>query len=381
MVHYVAPVSYLLELERAKAELQAVIDDCKHEDACLERSVTRHHTPSGSSRPTTPFSASHSDEDLQPSASTSNRGQAAEYEEPPPIDSQETPFWSPSYSHHQKGDQTWAQEWDQTRDDSVELAGITQYDEIGAPAPVLEATEWKAPELEKRTRLHDNGWNAKSHIYVRIPSVVGWSLLTEAYDLAQGAVHDFSKSHLRRLWKAKFRGGRHEVRLESDEIESILGYWDIPDTLEIYYAYFAHALRKARLLRNAVSHFRGQWWDGDEYDEHLKFSHALAVAVGDAARAERVRELRDELRDVAKQTLEEIEALGVSSIVPIERDREAYHESFFLKFYTLDHEDICAIINGFRFSPAVELALRAWRWQEEICDTADSSAVDDDKSI
>ncbi|KAK8113343.1 hypothetical protein PG984_013869 [Apiospora sp. TS-2023a] len=64
-------------------------------------------------------------------------------------------------------------------------------------------------------------------------------------------------------------------------IEAYLTYWNIPDTSEVYQEYFAHALRQVRNLRNAACHFTGQWWDGDEYDKHLKYAQALAVAVGD----------------------------------------------------------------------------------------------------
>ncbi|KAK7914163.1 hypothetical protein PG985_011866 [Apiospora marii] len=234
-----------------------------------------------------------------------------------------------------------------------------------APAPMPEEPVRKRPYLEEQTRLHDDTWKEESHIYIRIPSAFGWHILTKAHEISKGALHDFARERLPRLWRDMFNGGHHEVRLEADTIPFYLPYWNIPDTSELYYEYFEHGLQQVRKLRNAVSHFRGQWWDGDEYDEHLKYAQVLAVAVGDVSRAEGVRSLRDQLRAVAEATQREIEALGFASIVPIRRAWEPHHESFFRKFESMGRGDPGTTINGFKYPAPIVLALRAWWWQQD----------------
>lgn len=188
-----------------------------------------------------------------------------------------------------------------------------------------------------------------------------------------------------RLWKGGFKGGPHEVRLEFDIIQAYLTYWKIDDSSEVYYEYFAHALEQTRKLRNAVSHFVGQWWDGDEYDEHLKYAQALAVAVGDVSRSEGARALRDELRAVAEEMQREMEDIGSASGTPVRRDWAPHHESFFRKFISTGEGDLGTTINGFEYPPKIVLALKAWRWQqeteEETEDTGTPSLAEDKENI
>ncbi|KAK8072741.1 hypothetical protein PG996_006089 [Apiospora saccharicola] len=280
---------------------------------------------------------------------------------------------SASSSHEERFIANWdiSQDWDQTQGQAEahsehNLENHTEHHTEHHPtAAMQEEPARKRPVLEEQTRLHYNRWKEESHVYVRVPSEFGWQILTTAHELAKGALHDFAREHLPRLWKDMFKGGRHEVRLEADTIPYYLAYWNIQDTTEIYEEYFAHALQQVRKLRNAVSHFSGQYWDGDEYDEHLQYAQALAVAVGDASRAEGVRALRDQLRVVAEDTQTDIEALGLASIIPVPREWEPHHESFFRKFLSMGHGDPGTTINGFEYPPTVVLALENWQWQQD----------------
>ncbi|KAK8075514.1 hypothetical protein PG997_010177 [Apiospora hydei] len=91
-------------------------------------------------------------------------------------------------------------------------------------------------------------------------------------------------------------------------------------------------------------------------------AQALAIALNDEPRATRARELRDELGRVAAETLDELESLGLSSILPTRHEWKAHHESFFQSFSdACSDADVCLKKDGVNFSPAIMLALRAWR--------------------
>ncbi|KAK7961918.1 uncharacterized protein PG986_002743 [Apiospora aurea] len=166
----------------------------------------------------------------------------------------------------------------------------------------------------------------------------------------------------------RFPGGKQEVRLERVMVDAYLDFETTNGDSLYDYPGVSSALTDCTFLRNECSHFGGQSLDADEYDKLLKAAHALAVAVRDKPRAIRARALRDELGKLATDTLNELETLSFSSILGIRREWKVHHESLFgQKFcYTSSDADDCLDWDGFKFSPAIMLALRAWRWQLEI---------------
>ncbi|KAK7914158.1 hypothetical protein PG985_011861 [Apiospora marii] len=224
--------------------------------------------------------------------------------------------------------------------------------------------------LEHVTRLHDAIWKSQASCYVKIPSNVGWHLLSEALELAQETFYEFCKRYVPRLRRRQFPGGKHEIRFEYDTIESYVGYRTTEGiSLEGYY-YISVALRDMRNLRNACSHFEGQLLDPLHYARHLARVQTLAIALNDEPRATKARALRDELGNAAAEALDEIERLGCASIVCFDHEWEAHHEAFFNRFWVLraDHtyeinadEDRCLTWSGIEFPLPITLAVRAWK--------------------
>ncbi|KAK8061859.1 hypothetical protein PG994_008225 [Apiospora phragmitis] len=122
---------------------------------------------------------------------------------------------------------------------------------------------------------------------------------------------------------------------------------------------------EVRLLRNELCHF-SVGLSAADYDRKIKHAQAVAVELLDAPRAIRLRALRDDLRVAASEALERIETLGCASIVHVAHYWEPEHEVFFRGFYNYMPRDLHLTIDGIQFSPAVGLAVRAWRWQKAV---------------
>lgn len=213
--------------------------------------------------------------------------------------------------------------------------------------------------LAEETRLEDDSWEDPAASYAVIPSDVGHWLLQEAYSILQEVFHDFCKKHQPALWINEFPGGPREVRFEWSTNRTYCTFWNFPN-MPIWGKLF-----DARLLRNTLCHFSGHYYTY-EYEKRIEDAQRFAVAFNDAPRAARLRALRDKLREVAADTLQEVESLGYVAIAPKGHHWEAHHETFLRRFLdSIQSGHIPFTISGFRFSAAIELAVQAWLWQRE----------------
>ncbi|KAK8122711.1 hypothetical protein PG984_011381 [Apiospora sp. TS-2023a] len=231
----------------------------------------------------------------------------------------------------------------------------------GTPAPLEEN-----PALEQATRLDGSFWKIEPSKWVTIPSAFGWNLLNEAHGLAKGAFRSFSKTHMPELYRQEFRGGDQDVRLEPREIDWYLDWHSVEGAMGRSHRYVTRALRETRNLRNACSHYGGHNLNSYHLDNYLKIAQTLAVAVDDAPRAHRCRELRKELGQKAADVYEEIMNLGYLSIISCQREWEPHHEAFL--------EECSLPIGGYHclwqhanrnFSPVIGLAVQSFWWQKE----------------
>ncbi|KAK8016664.1 hypothetical protein PG993_014853 [Apiospora rasikravindrae] len=222
--------------------------------------------------------------------------------------------------------------------------------------------EEKPPTLAERTKLWDTDFENEASTHVEIDSAVALRLLNEAHDLVKGAFHDFCQQHQPKIWRNRFPGGPQEVLTEYPEVQGHLGLWHNDRVPGVWYLDVANAMRRVNDLRNAVCHFRPGWWVKN-YDTLLRHAQRVAVAVNDKPRALRARALRDELRAVATETLEEIEQLGLASITPFRRDWKVHHEMFLQAL--VENTNTPRGEKEYEHRPAVMLAVDAWRWQRQ----------------
>ncbi|KAK6821116.1 hypothetical protein PG987_015516 [Apiospora arundinis] len=233
--------------------------------------------------------------------------------------------------------------WGETSDETMCDPNTHIPNEVSFPAPQVSsptnAQAWMNQALTEQTHLNDPGWKSPSSRWMKVPSALAWRLLTRALILAKEAWHDFCKQNLPWLHKCEFHGGPHEVRS-------------------------AGAVQQTRRLRNAFSHFEGQYLDAQDLDEYLKQAQALAVAVHDVQKSTKTRHLRDVLMNKAQHSLEEMENVGYLSTLQTTHDWQLHHEIFFKD--RLAYEDHYHTYNGYRFSPAVALAIDAYDWQRDF---------------
>ncbi|KAK8122710.1 hypothetical protein PG984_011380 [Apiospora sp. TS-2023a] len=246
---------------------------------------------------------------------------------------------------------------------AVKSAGDDQSDPAEAdeepdkPPPPIVSQEDVAL-LAEQTRLEDVSWEDLRARHAVIPSEVGYWLLHEAYSLIQEVFHDFCKKHQPLLWHAWCAGGPRELHFESYQIGRYARWWDIQD-IPIW-----SKLDDARDLRNELCHFAGTT-DILSYEMHIKKAQRFAVGLNDAPRAARLRALRDGLRNTAAEALLEIENLGCLAIAPIGHYWEAHHEEFIRTFRGDSRDGVPLLTLWGPFSPAIEMAIEAWTWQQE----------------
>ncbi|KAK7914162.1 hypothetical protein PG985_011865 [Apiospora marii] len=224
-------------------------------------------------------------------------------------------------------------------------------------------TEEETPQQDP-TRLHETNFDNEASTYIEIESATGLRLLTEALVIAKEAWYDFCHQYQRDIWRDYFPSGPHEVLLETPMIEEYIGRWQHDHTPPgVTFLGATPALRCVKHVRNAVCHFRPVDWAVKDYDRLLQYSHAVAVALNDEPRAIKVRELRDELRDVAAETLSDIQNLGLTSVAPCRREWEPHHEWFLggvVNRSMAGHD-----AEEYEHGPAVWLAVEAWKWQRQ----------------
>ncbi|KAK8016667.1 hypothetical protein PG993_014856 [Apiospora rasikravindrae] len=249
-------------------------------------------------------------------------------------------------------------------DDQSGWEGTDDGPEKPAPVPAEDVEA-----LTKQTRLDDSSWDDPATRWMVIPSAVGHRLLSEAHSSSRVAFHDFCKRRIPQMWRVEFPGGYQEVRFEYNTNTWYSSRFNIPG-VPTY-----RILDNARVLRNEISHFSGRL-TAATYDRLLRYAQEVAVALNDAPRAIKLRALREELRDVAAETLQEIENLGCASIVHVPHYWKPNHTHFFGMFEEYLGEVPRPIVRGFLYSPVVELAWKAWIWQQKTYGDMDEFLVE-----
>ncbi|KAJ8132303.1 hypothetical protein O1611_g1327 [Lasiodiplodia mahajangana] len=169
-------------------------------------------------------------------------------------------------------------------------------------------------DLEIRSRLRDN---LRFNGEVTINNESGFGYLRRAFLLAQEAVHAVGETGAPG-WR-RFRGGPHVVRLGRDELMSWLGYCGSQHLARNGYSSSTVYSRLLDVvpLRNAVSHPSEDTFEDPEQVDHLvSLSQALAVVLGDEDRAFQLRKIRDDLRDEANRSLQDVLDLWEMSFQP-----------------------------------------------------------------
>ncbi|KAI1127875.1 hypothetical protein F5Y10DRAFT_292556 [Nemania abortiva] len=179
--------------------------------------------------------------------------------------------------------------------------------------------------LEERSRLRDTLRFESQD--VTIDSKSGFRYLRRAAEIAQEAIHAVGESGAPG-WK-RFREGPHVVKLGRNELMSWLGeYPDQRLASNGYAAYTVyHGLLDVVYLRNAISHPCGETFsDPERVDALMKRSQHLAIVLGDEKRAFEVRQLRDDLREEAHRSVQDVLDLYYMSSLPYSTGIEcAYH--------------------------------------------------------
>ncbi|KAK6076984.1 hypothetical protein SCUP515_05167 [Seiridium cupressi] len=215
------------------------------------------------------------------------------------------------------------------------LAAFSKDDEeLEGPAHVdVRAAGWN--KIAKATRLDDHRGFGLDEIIrnATISSSCGYHLLTGGLRIAQEAFYDAAREELPfQVWK-NFLGGPEEVRFGYLELEMVLPRGE-------RYPYPALSVRGSegydvRLalhgitdLRNAVAHFKNDR-SASMYDSLLKAVQKLAVVLRDIPRARQARALRDELRSLAMETMQEVKSLELIAVLPFAYDWAVHHEQLF----------------------------------------------------
>ncbi|KAI0097288.1 hypothetical protein GGR51DRAFT_566614 [Nemania sp. FL0031] len=208
------------------------------------------------------------------------------------------------------------------------------------PTPPLSDTEDDSKlddSLEKRSRLRDDLYFGQQHI--NIDSKTGFDLLRRAAEIAQEVIHAVGESG-HEAWP-RFRGGPHEVKLGRNELMAWLG--ECPQARFALNGKSASTVFNAVLdvvpLRNAVCHPCGNTFEAAEsVDRLIRLSQALAVTLGDEKRAFEVRQLRDDLRDEANRSVQDVLDLYYMSTQPYSPGIECkYHHVKLFKYLLLVH--------------------------------------------
>ncbi|KAK8075513.1 hypothetical protein PG997_010176 [Apiospora hydei] len=368
MVHYIGSATHQLGLEKAKVErLEAEIARLSLENAALQSNVDKQHDRTNnvatlSSGSTAKQNSAPSKSYLRATVASTNRAKAAETgstsKPPPPSLFKGThnrlythddgklvdvthragirgKLWQPvGYLRHTESTREkmtapkgpWTERLKSRADSSNSHSDTSTWvppkpdpidwrDPNQRPVPrnVPEGTPHpmgETPALKEETRLEVPIWKNKASMYMRIPSAFSWCAMSEAHDLARGAFRSFCKVYIPSLYEMEFPGCDAEVRFEWVEVNWFLRFPMASGNHLESNAYVAKALKEARNLRNKCSHFSTQDENAQRIDDYLKIAHTLTVALNDAPRAARAREVREELAQVAAEAYDKIEALG-----------------------------------------------------------------------
>ncbi|KAK7961919.1 uncharacterized protein PG986_002744 [Apiospora aurea] len=240
-------------------------------------------------------------------------------------------------------------------DNGQETADDEGRTEVEAPG------EEQTSHLATQTRLYNTAFDNQASTHIEIESTEGLRLQTKALGIVKEAWYSFCHCYQWFIWRGFFLSGPPTILLETPIVQICIDHWHNDNVPGVTYLGASSALRFVTPLRNAVCHYKPEQWDAVGFDRLLQNSQALAVALNDEPRALQVRQLRDELRGLAAETLQEIEALGFASITPSRREWKPHHEWFLQNAAArADHG-----VKGYHHGTAVWLAVEAWRWQRQ----------------
>ncbi|KAM0813980.1 hypothetical protein AB5N19_13982 [Seiridium cardinale] len=215
------------------------------------------------------------------------------------------------------------------------LAGFSKDDEDSErPAHVdLGAAGWV--KIAKATRLDDHRGFGHGEVLMnaKISSSGGYRLLTGGLRIAQEVFYEAAREELPfQVWK-NFLGGPQEVRFGYVELEMVLPreerYPDPALSIRGSQGYEVRlALHGITGLRNVIAHFKNDR-SASMYDTLLEAVQKLAVVLRDIPRARQARALRDELRSLAVETLQEVKSLELISALPFAYNWAVHHEQLF----------------------------------------------------
>lgn len=175
--------------------------------------------------------------------------------------------------------------------------------------------------LPLRTRLDDSAWLTSSLEKVCIKCETQYSILQRGHDIAKQCVWDFLKTHKPSICAAKFPEGWPEVRFGWLELVRSFGQYRSASDHENFAFRQNCPDRTSSLifditrLRIAVCHFSS--CELHFIDDCLKTVQQLAIQLYDEKRAFAIRNLRDELRQAAEETVEEVQMLEPLVLLPL----------------------------------------------------------------
>ncbi|KAI1146095.1 hypothetical protein F4825DRAFT_473037 [Nemania diffusa] len=193
---------------------------------------------------------------------------------------------------------------------------------------ILEIYSGRPPfpfdDLAIRSRLHRESEFERR--WLGIDSKSGFDYLRKGYEIAQAVVYKVGNSGHPGWYR--FEDGPHIVKLGRDELLSWMHEHPFPEFG--YNGYSAYSVRDALLdlvhLRNAISHpWTSTFRSPQQVDRHLKDVQKVAIMLRDEQRAFEVRKLRDELSDMAKRSVQEIQDLYYLTSQPYSPEIKYHH--------------------------------------------------------
>lgn len=189
--------------------------------------------------------------------------------------------------------------------------------------------------LPIKTRLEDDGWLHSPMQNICIDGVAQYNLLSRALDLAKQCIWFFLERHKPRQCRDLYPGGWGEVKLGRDELHRKFGQDCSHERIREALGFRQNSPNKIYALlfdlvhlRNKVSHF--DVIKAGEIDGHLKTVQKLTIHFYDEPRAWEARGLRDQLRVMAEDTVNEIAGLEPLILLPFAGyPWQGHHEEMF----------------------------------------------------
>ncbi|KAK3072929.1 hypothetical protein LTR53_005928 [Teratosphaeriaceae sp. CCFEE 6253] len=233
---------------------------------------------------------------------------------------------------------------------------------------MIEALDPSDDSLQKRSRLWDVSFYNKScgtcgnpSAFCRVAFSTHYRLLSSALTLAEQTLWAALRRHYPEAQRRYYPESFHEICFGRADLSAAFG-----DTVSEYttrlgcttYLSVRGYMDNVIYLRNTVCH--KSHCTNELVDTLIQHAQSLAVAVGDAPRAMRLRGLRDELQQALQTSLAEIEALEPLAALPHARPWAVHHQWLFGRILE-EYDSGFELIEFHKYPSCARRAALEWR--------------------